>query len=61
MFASKAFNTNAAEFVTSIGGTFTVLDHEFCGIYGIYKYRGSVIFEEWEVEREPIEVDPNAR
>lgn len=61
VFASKAFNTNAAEFVTSIGGTFTLLDYEFCGIYGIYKYRGSVILEEWEVEREPVKVDPDAR
>ena len=61
VFESQAFNANAAEFVTSIGGTFTLLDHEFCGIYGLYKYRGSVILEEWEVEREPIKVDPDAR
>ena len=54
VFESKAFNANAAEFVTSIGGTFTLLDHEFCGIYGLYKYRGSVILEEWEVERERV-------
>ncbi len=54
VFASKAFNANAAEFVTSIGGTFTILDYEFCGIYGLYKYRGSVILEEWQVEREPV-------
>ena len=60
VFESKAFNANAAEFVTSIGGTFTLLDHEFCGIYGLYKYRGSVILEEWEVEREPVRVDPDA-
>lgn len=59
LFESKAFNANAAEFVTSIGGTFTLLDYEFCGIYGLYKYRGSVIMEEWEVEREAVKVDPD--
>ena len=59
VFASGAFNTHAAEFVTSIGGTFTMLDYEFCGIYGLYKYRGSVILEEWQVEREPVKVDPD--
>ena len=58
LFESKAFNANAADFVTSIGGTFTMLDYEFCGIYGIYKYRGSIILEEWEVERDPVKVDP---
>jgi len=61
VFASKAFNANAADFVTSIGGTFTLLDYEFCGIYGLYKYRGNVILEEWEVEREPVKVDSAAR
>ena len=60
VFASKAFNANAAEFVTSIGGTLTLLDHEFCGIYGLYKYRGSVILEEWQVEHEPVKVDPDS-
>ena len=60
LFESKAFNTNAADFITSIGGTFTLLDYEFCGIYGLYKYRGSVIMEEWQVEREPVKVDPDA-
>ncbi|MBQ9000798.1 MAG: hypothetical protein IJ087_02975 [Eggerthellaceae bacterium] len=60
VFPSGGFNTHAAEFVTSIGGTFTVLDNEFCGIYGLYKYRGSVIMEEWQVEREPVKVDPDA-
>lgn len=59
VFESGGFNANAAEFVTSIGGTFTMLDYEFCGIYGLYKYRGSVILEEWQVEREPVEVDPD--
>lgn len=57
VFASKGFNAQAADFVTSIGGTFTILDHEFCGIYGVYKYRGSVILEEWQVEREPVKVE----
>ena len=58
VFPSGGFNAQAAEFVTSIGGTFKVLDYEFCGIYGLYKYRGSVIMEEWQVEHEPVKVDP---
>ena len=61
VFASKAFNANAAELVTSIGGTFTLLDYEFCGIYGLYKYRGNVILEEWQVERDPVKVDSDSR
>lgn len=61
VFASGGFNAHAAEFVTSIGGTFTILDYEFCGIYGMYKYRGNVILEEWQVEREPLKVDPETR
>lgn len=60
VFSSGGFNTHAADFVTSIGGTFTMLDYEFCGIYGLYKYRGSVIMEEWQVEREPVKVNPDA-
>ena len=60
VFGSGGFNTHAADFVTSIGGTFTMLDYEFCGIYGLYKYRGSVIMEEWQVEREPVKVNPDA-
>ena len=60
VFESGGFNTHAAEFVTSIGGTFTMLDYEFCGIYGLYKYRGSVIMEEWQVEREPVKVNPDS-
>ena len=54
VFPSKGFNQQAAEFVTSIGGKFKIADYEFFGIYGIYKYRGSVILEEWEVESEPV-------
>lgn len=54
LYPFGGFNKNAAEFVTSIGGTFTVADYEFFGIYGLYKYRGSVILEEWEPERDPI-------
>lgn len=54
LFEFGGFNKNAAEFVTSIGGTFTVADYEFFGIYGLYKYRGSVILEEWEPERDPV-------
>ena len=54
LFPFGGFNKNAAEFVTSIGGTFTVADYEFFGIYGLYKYRGNVILEEWEPERDPV-------
>ena len=45
VFKNGAFNRQAAEFVTSIAGTFTIADWEFFGIYGLYKYRGSVILE----------------
>lgn len=57
LFPFGGFNKNAAEFVTSIGGTFTIADYEFFGIYGLYKYRGNVILEEWEPERDPIHND----
>lgn len=56
VFENGGFNRNAAEFVTSIGGGFTLADYDFLGIYGIYKYRGSVILEEWDVERDPLPV-----
>ena len=54
VFDNGGFNRQAAEFVTSLAGRFTIADYEFFGIYGIYKYRGSVILEEWEVEEEPV-------
>lgn len=54
VFANGAFNRQAAEFVTSIGGRFTLADYDFCGIYGIYKYRGNVILEAWEEEEPPV-------
>ena len=53
VFASGAFNTEAADFVTSIGGSFTAAGYDFTGVYGVYKYHGSVILEEWEVEGDP--------
>lgn len=53
VFDSGSFNVEAADFVTSIGGSFTCAGYEFTGIYGVYSYRGSVIFEEWEAEAEP--------
>lgn len=53
VFASKGFNTEAADYVTSIGGAFTVAGYDFTGVYGLYKYRGSVILEEWEAEGDP--------
>lgn len=54
VFANGAFNRQAAEFVTSLAGRFTLADYDFFGIYGLYKYRGSVILEEWDVEQEPV-------
>ena len=53
VFASGAFNTEAAQFVTSVGGTFDCVGYRFAGIYGLYSYRGSVILEAWEEERPP--------
>jgi hypothetical protein len=53
VYSSNSFNTDAAEFVTSIGGTFLCAGYEFVGIYGVYKYHNNVIFEEWEAEGEP--------
>ena len=47
-------------FVTSIGGTFKCAGYEFVGIYGVYKYSNAVIFEEWEVERDPAPFDSAA-
>lgn len=57
LFNQGDFNAQAADFVTSIGGTFTMLDYEFCGIYGVYKSHGSVIFETWEEEHAPKKVE----
>ena len=53
VFESGSFNTEAATFVTSIGGSFSCAGYDFKGIYGVYCYRGSVIFEAWEAEDEP--------
>ena len=39
---------------TSVGGSFTVAGYDFKGVYGVYRYHGSVIFEEWEVEGDPV-------
>ncbi len=57
VFRQGAFNVEAAEFVTSIGGTFTCAGYDFAGIYGVYKYRGNVILEQWEAERDPVPTD----
>lgn len=54
VFENGAFNRAAAEFVTSIGGKFTVADYEFLGIYGLYKYKQNVIMEEWDAQAEPV-------
>lgn len=56
VFENGGFNRQAAEFVTSIAGKFTLADWEFFGIYGLYKYRGNVILEAWEVEEPPRHV-----
>ncbi|HIW75400.1 MULTISPECIES: hypothetical protein [Gordonibacter] len=57
VFQRGAFNVEAAEFVTSIGGTFTCAGYDFAGIYGVYKYRGSVILEQWEADCAPVPSD----
>ncbi|MGN0077615.1 MAG: hypothetical protein ACI36V_02400 [Coriobacteriales bacterium] len=54
LFPSNGFNTRAADFVTSIGGTFKCVGYEFVGIYGVYKFHNTVIFEEWEAEKDPV-------
>lgn len=56
VFGNGAFNRQAAEFVTSLAGKFTVADIQFFGIYGLYKYRGNIILEEWEQEAPPEHV-----
>lgn len=53
VFKSNAFNTSAAEFVTSIGGAFCCAGYAFLGVYGLYRYRGNVILEGWQAERPP--------
>lgn len=54
VFKSGAFNAQAAQFVTSVGGSFSCAGYDFVGVYGIYHCRGTVIFEEWQVERQPV-------
>ena len=53
VFDNGAFNRQAAEFVTSLAGRFTISDYDFFGVYGLYKYRGSVILETWDEEEPP--------
>ncbi|MEF9877652.1 MAG: hypothetical protein RR842_09310 [Gordonibacter sp.] len=53
VFKQGAFNAQAAQFVTSLGGSFTCVGYDFAGIYGIYYYCGAVVLEEWEADREP--------
>ena len=57
VFGQDAFNTNAADYSGSIGGKFSCVDYAFHGIYGLYRYRGSVILEAWQVEAPPVRVD----
>ncbi len=54
VFQNGAFNRKAADFVTSLAGRFTLCDYDFFGVYGLYKYRGSVILEEWDKEADPV-------
>lgn len=54
LFDNGGFNRQAAEFVTSVAGRFTIADHDFFGIYGLYKYRGNVILETWDEEQPPV-------
>lgn len=54
VFSQGAFNAEAADFVTSVGGTFTCAGYEFVGIYGLYQYRGNAIFEAWQEEHPPV-------
>lgn len=62
VFESGAFNTAAATFVTSIGGRFSCAGYDFAGIYGVYRHKGSVVFETWEQESEPQPTaDPSKR
>lgn len=48
VFSSGGFNTEAATYVTSIGGSFTCAGYDFVGVYGVYHSLGSVILEAWE-------------
>lgn len=54
VFENGGFNRQAADFVTSLAGRFKMADYSFLGIYGLYKHRGNVILEEWDIEREPV-------
>lgn len=53
LFPSGGFNTEAATFVTSLGGSFTCAGYDFTGIYGLYHSQGTVILEEWEAQAAP--------
>lgn len=54
LFESGAFNVETADFVTSLGGTFTCAGYDFCGVYGLYNSHGNVILEEWQAEKAPV-------
>lgn len=62
VFESGGFNTEAARFITSLGGTFTCAGYDFVGVYGLYNYKGSVILETWQEEHPPVPTaDPSKR
>lgn len=51
LFADGKINDNAADYFTSVSGTFTCLDMTFAGTYDIYVGPRLVIFERWEFDK----------
>lgn len=51
LFADGKVNDNAADYFTSVSGTFTCLDMTFAGTYDIYVGPRLVIFERWEFDK----------
>ena len=51
IFADGKFNEEAADYFTSVSGTFTCLDMEFAGTYDIFVGPRLIIFERWEFDK----------
>ena len=51
VFTDGKFNEEAADYFTSVSGTFTCLDMEFAGTYDIYVGPRLIIFERWEFDK----------
>lgn len=51
LFADGEVNDEAADYFTSVSGTFTCLDMEFAGTYDILVGPRLVIFERWEFDK----------